>query len=397
MLFLGVEGVVVGWSRAICQLGIILFAATMVVVSPTHAGCNVNDVADAIKQSITTTLTCQTACKDEASCAAAIYLVAVFTGMAAEGAQDKVDAFCSGVPGTIEQIGSKANTIFGSELAQKYLGDLSSELAAVGSAAAVVKCACSTQKSNIASENSIGACFKDMLCALDEAIFGNQCECTPEAPRTASCPSYDPRNCQSVDYIQQLGDPTCYPAGSIANCNTEWKSCVSYPDYAPSLHKVETPEGTLAMILPAAIDQCGAVQSCFCPKPMIPNWHEVGNPGRPERRYIFSCDCPEGTHPGAMMMSGISSCLCDDTNEPANMWGLALEGMCPPPDCPAGQVRMETEGPCVTPCADPSQGMAFDGSCCNPTQMTSCGTCCPPDTVPDPRSGSCVPRPKPPK
>mgnify|MGYP007068603027 CR=1 FL=1 len=378
------------WAGAIA-LAVFLF------MSPARAACNFTDIGDALKQSVETTLVCQTACKDEASCAFAIWLVAALTGIAAEGGQNLVDNFCAEVPGTIDQIGSKANTVFGSDLAQKYLGDFSSELAAIGAAAAVVKCACGTEKTNVASENSFGACFKDALCAADEFIFGNQCECTPEAPRVAACPAYDPRNCQSVDYIQKLGDPTCYPAGSIANCNTEWKNSNSYPDYAPSVQKVETPEGTLALVMPAKVDQCGAVQSCFCPKPMIPVWHEIGNPGLPGRRYIFSCDCPEGTHPGPLTMTGISACLCDNSNEPAIFSGLALHGMCPPPACPEGQVRMTDTGPCITPCSDPSKGMAFDGSCCDPAQMTSCGSCCPADTVPDPKSGSCVPRPKPPK
>jgi hypothetical protein len=126
------------------------------------------------------------------------------------------------------------------------------------------------------------------------------------------------------------------------------------------------------------------------------SWNEVPNPGSGDHRYILSCDCPKGTHPGATMQDGISTCLCDDTNKPAN-FGLAPFGMCPPPDCPAGQTRLGTDGECVVPCSDPSMGMAFDGSCCNPGQMTSCGECCPPDTVPDPKKGTCVPRPKPPK
>jgi hypothetical protein len=135
---------------------------------------------------------------------------------------------------------------------------------------------------------------------------------------------------------------------------------------------------------------------------MNPVWHEVPNPGSGDHRYIFSCDCPydpkdpdRQTHPGAVV-NGISTCLCNNTNQPAN-FGFAPLGMCPPPACPAGQTRLGLDGDCVTPCSDPSQGMAFDGSCCNPAQMSSCGQCCPPSTVPDPKSGTCVPRPQQPK
>jgi hypothetical protein len=41
--------------------------------------------------------------------------------------------------------------------------------------------------------------------------------------------------------------------------------------------------------------------------------------------------------------------------------------------------------------------MTFDGSCCDPAKMTSCGKCCPPGTTPDPTTGSCLPPPPQPK
>ena len=131
---------------------------------------------------------------------------------------------------------------------------------------------------------------------------------------------------------------------------------------------------------------------------MKAEWLEVPNPGSLDRAYVFACDCPDGTHPGATTPKGISSCLCDNTNQPAN-FGFAPYGMCPPPACPAGQTRLgnDPNSPCVTPCSDPKQGMAFDGSCCDPAQMNACGQCCPPSAVPDPKSGTCVPRPQPPK
>jgi hypothetical protein len=160
-----------------------------------------------------------------------------------------------------------------------------------------------------------------------------------------------------------------------------------------------TAEGTLVEAMPPFAEGtgCDGVYYCFCPAPMKAEWLEVPNPDSGDRRWVFACDCPDGTHPGAVMPNRISSCLCDNTNKPAQFGSIAPGGMCPPPAYPAGQTRFGGDGPCVTPCSDPKQGMAFDGNCCAPTQMSTYGKCCPLDTVPNPNTGSCEPRPNPPK
>jgi hypothetical protein len=377
-----------------------IFTTAVLAGSAARAGCSLEDVANAFYGTLKATSDCKSVCESEESCDAAIALELALAGVAIQSSdtgkgQDLVNQFCAQAQGTADQVVSTLNTIFGNAIAQEVLGDLSAQLSSIGSAAKVVRCACETEQSTNSLGADLGQCAQEALCSIG-IDFG--CACQRPAPRTAQCPSIDPAKCQSKDYIQQLRDPTCIPAGSIANCNPNYQQC-GYAGYAPSVVKTETPEGTLVMQVPPSAEGTGcndAVQSCFCPKPMKPQWHEVANPGSGDHRYIFSCDCPEGTHAGATMPTGISSCLCDQTNQPANL-GFAPFGMCPPPACPAGQSRLSPDGECVTPCADPSQGMAFDGSCCNPAQMTSCGQCCPPGTLPDPKSGSCVPRPKPPK
>lgn len=378
--------------------GSAIVAAVILLASPARAGCNFTDVADAVKQSVSATLTCESACDTEESCAAAIWLVAALTGIALEGGQDEVNSFCAQAQGKLDQIASTAKTVFGNELAQKYLGDLSTELGAIGSAANVVKCACATQRSNEASEDSIGVCLIDALCTLQEWVGFEACYCSPPPPQIANCAATNVA-CGQWDNP----NPVCQGSGSnpifswYPDGQTQAHYWAYYDDYRNWTTVTTTPEGSLVTETPSPSDKCGQTLYCYCPLPMKPTWTKVNWVGHDVNPYIFSCACPEGTHAGATMPNGISSCLCDDTNQPAILSGLALQGMCPPPACPAGQTRLSLDGECVTPCSDPSQGMAFDGSCCNPTQMSSCGQCCPPSSVPDPKSGTCVPRPQQPK
>ncbi|MDQ2078571.1 hypothetical protein RA307_00125 [Xanthobacteraceae bacterium Astr-EGSB] len=376
----------------------VIIAATLVLTSPVRAGCNFSDVADAVKQSVSATLTCKSVCKEEVSCAGAIWLVAVLTGIAAEGGQGKVDTFCAQAQGKLDQIASTANTVFGNALAQKYFGDMSDQLAAVASAAEVVKCACETQHSNVASQDSVGVCLMDALCAMQEWVGFEACNCSPPPPKAANCAA---TNLACGKWNNP--DPVCQGSGSnpifswYPDGQTQAHYNPYYDDYRNWTSVTTTPEGTLITQTPSPSNKCGQTLYCFCPAPMKPVFTKVNWVGHDLNPYILSCACPDKTHAGPMMPNGISSCLCDNTNEPAIMSGLAPFGMCPPAACPAGQVRLGGVGECVTPCADASQGMGFDGSCCNPAQMSTCGTCCPPSTVPDPKSGTCVPRPQPPK
>ncbi len=381
-----------------------MFAAMILFASPARAGCDLGDIGKAFYGTLVATSDCKSVCESQESCAAAVALDIALAGAAIQGSdtgkgQALVNQFCKEAQGTADQIVGTLNTIFGNVIAEKVLGDLSAQLSSVGSAAKVVKCACETEQSTNSLGSGVGECIEDALCWA-----GIQCDCKRPPPQTATCASIDVKKCKEDHDYSGIWNPACIPNGSIANCNPNWQQC-GYAGYGPSVAKVESPEGTLAVQLPPTAEGtgCDAVQSCFCPAGMNPTWHEVPNPGSGDHRYIFSCDCPydpkdpdHQTHPGPLLPNGISQCLCNNTNQPAN-FGFAPFGMCPPPACPAGQTRLSLDGECVTPCADPSQGMAFDGSCCNPAQMTSCGQCCPPTTIPDPKTGSCVPRPKPPK
>ena len=378
-------GLAAGWRTR----GAVVVAAMMLLASPAQSGCNPTDIFNAAKQSVSGLSDCASACADGVGCTAAMAVSGALTGVAVQAGQGTVNSFCSQAQGDIAKALSDLNSVGG--IGKDLLGEIADALNAVSSPAEVVKCACGTEQGGDSLGSDLGECLEDGLCALAGA-FGDPCGCpAPPPPAVANCASIDVKKCED-------NKSACIPSGSIGATCPKPPCWDPYAPWDGTLLVLTTSSGTYVSTVPAWADgECNSgQQSCFCPKPMNPAWREIPNPDSSDPEYAFSCDCPDGTHPGALM-NGISSCLCDNTNQPAILTGLAINGMCPPPACPAGQTRFGGNGPCVTPCSDPSQGMAFDGSCCNPAQMTSCGECCPPTTVPDPKSGTCVPRPQQPK
>lgn len=381
-----------------------LIAATVLMASPARAGCNPGDIANAFVGTISAGYVCKSVYENDASRYAAIALTAALTMVAAQGSdtgkgQAMVNQFCSEAKGTADQVVSKLNTIFGNAIAEGVLGDLSKELAAVGAAADVVKCACASEQTTVGLGTDLGDCLEEVLCAGQEALGWGSCgKCEVLPPSQAVCAAIDPI-CMKTQYVDWRLHPECKDIGRPGSIFSNTSKGVYKDIYdGHGLSMVETSDGTLVVTNPGENACHTGSQYCTCPKPMIPYWQNVPNPGSGDDLYVFACNCPKGTHPGALTADKISQCLCDDTNQIAQ-FGFAPFGMCPAPACPAGQTRLggDKNSPCVTPCADASQGMGFDGSCCNPAQMSNCGQCCPPNTVPNVKTGSCEPRPTPPK
>jgi hypothetical protein len=378
-------------------LGLALVAGAMLSVSPARADCSASDIFNAAKTTVGGLGSCAKACADGAGCAAASALTSALTGIAASGAQGAVDSFCSQAEGlsNVKTVTDLLNKAGASSIAQ-----IASLLDTVGSLSMVVKCACETEQGAGALGADLGDCMKDILCALQEALHMGSCDCAIPSPAMVNCAAIDVKTCSSYGgRFEQWHHPECIVPGGIANSQPNCNNSGSYmEDWQYTLSCTTTAEGTLVQALPptAKGTGCNGIFYCFCPAPMVAAWLQNPNPDKDWDKYAFTCECPKDTHPGATMPNGISSCLCDNTNKPADF--KSLLGMCPPPECPSGQVHWgAADGPCVTPCSDPKQGMALDGSCCNPAQMTTCGTCCAPGTIPDPKSGSCVPAPQPPK
>lgn len=378
--------------------------------SPAKAGCSAEDLVNSWVDTAYAAYDCKSVYANAATRAAALALTAALTGVALQGSdtgkgQALVNQFCNEAQGNADQIVSKLNTIFGNAIAKEVLGDLSDQLAALGAAADVVKCSCKSEQSTVGLASGVGSCIEEGLCWLQEKLHMQSCDsCTRPPPTRAVCaatniPVEDGRTCESYTYLEWHSHPQCANIGgpgSIVSPSKNGAFKDTYGRYAVIV--VETADGTLVTTDPGANACHSGTLYCVCPKPMVPHWQMIPNPGSGDSKYVFACDCPKGTHPGVTKPDGLSECLCDDTNQVAN-FGFAPFGMCPAPACPAGQSRLggDKDSPCVTPCADAKQGMGFDGSCCNPAQMTNCGECCSPDTVPNVKTGSCEPRPKPPK
>lgn len=380
------------------------FISAMILLSPpAKAGCDASDIFNAAKNTVGAVSTCDSACKDEASCALAIWLLAVLAGVATEGGQGMVNSFCADVRNTEskidtgKQVAGALGSAAGSALSPDQLKEVSDKLGSVTGAAKIADCACDMQQGLGALMSDLGACMTDFMCWLQEEIGLGACECTRPPPQIANCSSVDAEKCKALGYPHSLGDPACGAGNSIRNSNPDCKNYSYWTANQTTFSCTTGPEGTLVQALPPSGEGtgCAPVYYCFCPAGMIPAWPEVANPDSSDKAYKFACNCPEGTHPGAKMPNGISSCLCDNTNEPAQF--NSLLGICPPPACPPGQTRLGGDGDCVTPCADPKQGMAFDGSCCDPNQMTSCGKCCPVNMIPNAKTGACEKRPEQPK
>lgn len=374
-------------------------AATLAPLDGARAapGCSPGDLLNALESAVgsVASASCAAACSDVAGCALAGTASGILAGVSADAGQNDVDQFCSALQNVN---GADASAVLG---VLNQIPGLSAAASAVADPLDVALCGCSIEQGFGQLTSDVGDCFQDVFCFFS-GLFGNPCTCTPQPPVTLNCAqtnsqcgTYDLNNtlpsdvvaaCEGQNTIVAVGDNYCQQAAG--NCITG-------------------PSGTLVSV-PSngqnAQGQCDPVSFCFCPSPMAPTWtpDSLANlSNSTSNLYIFSCNCPAGQHPQGAL-GGISVCACNGTNAaplPPDTVTLtasgAFTGACPPPSCAAGQISLG--GKCVTPCSNPSEGMTMDGSCCNPSQMTSCGTCCPPGTTPDPTTGTCLPPPPAPK
>jgi hypothetical protein len=378
--------------------------ALLIAATPARAGCSLDDLLNAVANTVESvgSSSCAAACSDGAGCGAAVAVTAALAGVATDDSQGAVNSFCSDVQNIINQVNNgsdNANTVVnalqqatGSQIGQDVLNELSAAVSAVADPLGIAECACGVEQGLGQLGSDFGACLQDFLCAGD-ALLGSPCSCTPPPPILANCQQSNTECGSFTD-----ADQACLGGGNNSPTLLAGPNGATIPGYVPVTVSTNA-SGTLVTGGGSGSDgqgHCAPVFYCFCPAPMVPTWtfdypwviNNGWNVDAPQF-YIFSCDCPSGTHAAPNQVSGLTSCLCDNSNQPANFSPDNLFGMCPPAACPAGQVRLSPSSACVTPCTDPSEGMSFTGACCNPAQMTSCGTCCPPGTTPDPTTGSC--------
>ena len=321
-------------------------------------GCNFGDFVNEFENTVGSLSSgaCGAACADSGACALSAGLAATLEGLGS------VDQICN-------QLNSTVN--LGSWLSA--LGVDPSAIINLGNPISIAQCGCDLAQGVGQIVGSLGACFQQALCGLQQAFFGQGCGCTPSPPQIVDCSSIYGEN-----------------------------------RYPPPSRVDQTPNGVLVTNL---VDACQP-QYCFCPSPM-----RLGEQQTPQDNgvwpcthtnlpmdctWTYSCQCPtssdptQNTHPAAPSGPLSQVCICDQTGRAA---GPPVPGpynpegqICPPSftgkTCPPGQVNYRNN--CVPPCTS-NEVRTPAGSCCDPTQVTSCGTCCPAGTQPNLTNGTCGP------
>jgi hypothetical protein len=231
---------------------------------------------------------------------------------------------------------------------------------------------------------NIGSAIQDVancvvagLCDVTE-LFGGACGCS-QPPTTVAA------NCAPI--LGKCGDPYIWVDGfDLTKCND--------PKYSNDIHcqcnaagilatgpapggvgsteplyvVINTPGGQEILEASSSSFSCGTTYSCFCPNPMsLQHTPGIVDPNSGNTFEIWYCQCPPGQIP-------------DPTGN----------GCQYPPFDPCPFPQIPRNGKCMEPCAK-NEVMTPDGACCDPTQVTSCGTCCPPGTTPNLADGSCYP------
>jgi hypothetical protein len=380
-----------------CRPAALVVLATMVLCAPARAdSCSPNDILNALQNAFNGLSSgCASAAADPADWAALAGLTAGAGIAQAAGAPQ----FCQAVQGAYNAIQNGSQTVVDVEhRLQPYMSSLPSSVQdsilqtlngldnagkSATDALSVVSCACS-----IVTDQGIGqvagdvlACLQDAICFLQNNLPGfNQCS-----------------GSTNTTWVNCAQDP-CAGRTNQFGCNPD--PGIGYIPNAPGIGgaKVECSQDSGGEVCWSVLgaDSNGnvSVLACYCPAPMQLNTGYNGGltDGYGDPVPYLLCSCPQVTTQ-AGSSGGLSDiCICNNTHLPAQAPG-GPGGICPLPltgaPCPTGQVNVG--GKCITPCSDPSQVMLGSGSCCFPSQATSCGTCCPSGQSPDLATGNCVP------
>ncbi len=350
---------------------------------PARAGasCNLGDLANSAVNAIGSFASpaCAAAAADDGGVVASYIVAGGLEGVAAANS-GAVHDFCQGLSQAQGDITSLQNALNG-------LGagvDLASVLGSLDPLN-IVECGCDIQQGVNQFVNELGDC----ACALVDWLPFVHCGCSnPPPPKQANCAL--PSTC-----FTGSSDPACQTGNAILGC---LPPVGGLPQVCPG--NAQPTSGGTFVSMQSGDPSCPQTLYCFCPLPLVPVWTTPPSPSSfdPFPTGVFACQCPSGTYQAKsksgqpVTEGGVPVCLCDYTNQPPKvtsnpqqMCNINLTGT----PCPAGQKQIGQK--CVTPCADPTKGMTMDGACCDPTQVTSCGQCCPPKTTPNPVNGSCMP------
>ena len=370
------------------------FLAAMATLLPAAAradnSCSPQDFWNALQNlsgSIASTA-CDSTYSDPVGDAALIPLAAALGAVMAEdpGANvcGTIESVFNTVSGGQSDLGTALNAL---GLGTTAVSDLQSLVAGAADPLAVASCACQLDQGASALGGALLSCLQDAICGIQQDVGWGGCGCTPPPPVAGNC---TPSAAACGDYNANQNDPACQNAIYGRN-----------GDYPPPVITKSVSGGTMVINVVDGWDgsspTCSPDSYCFCPSPMqvvaVPNLYADG--GNSNNGYvIYVCQCPSGTKAAGTSGGLADICLCPDGQPavPSQVTLLNPTGsICPPiVTCPNGQDLIS--GKCVTPCSNPNEGMTMTGACCDPNQVTSCGQCCPPGTIPDPSNGSCIPK-----
>jgi hypothetical protein len=211
----------------------------------------------------------------------------------------------------------------------------------------------------------IWGAIKDAYCAT----VGKVCNSIPGLGSICGC-SGDPPPPAQVDCVGGPGVPGTALGGDVRDLGNGVKVSVSSDTFCscpPTMTWQQQGSGAWACICPHPGEVLVAYGICQCPvgKGLLEGSCQTCPP--PLELKHGACTCPvEGQH-FINPLYGSATYICE---------------------CPDGQATAGNK--CAPMCTDPGKTLLADGTCCSSSQVSSCGVCCPGESKPDSKSGSCV-------
>jgi len=382
---------------------LLLAAAVCVPIGAVRADCSFNDFLNSLENlgSGVSSPACDAAYASGVGVGLVVGLGGALSGVMAEDS-NAGNQICQQIQNDFNNLGTAQNDVSTIQgilgqypAAAGILQTVQDSLGGVANPLGAAACACDWVQGVGQLGGDLLACLQDAICGLQQDIGLGGCGCQPPTPVVANC---TPPIETCTGYSGNPNDPACQNAiyGRRG-------------DNPPSTVVQQTANGTIVIDVTDGWDghsqYCTPDSFCFCPSPMtlVAVDNLIADGGDPANGYImYVCECPnlgpgQTTHAAAASGPMAEVCICDNTGLPAvppTKTTTNPEGsICPIPltgiPCPQGKINFG--GKCVTPCSSSSEVMTPDGTCCDPSMVTSCGQCCPAGMVPNPANGTCTP------
>ena len=386
-----------GWRGLTASARVVLLVLLTICApfTPAYAGCSATDLASAIGTLISKF---PVGCLDDPEFVIALpYVIGILQLPNGEGA-----TVCSAIEAAGGDL-SKANTLLSKSGISNVsaLSDVSSLLSDAADASNIASCACQTAEDPgwPAFFAQFDTCLQQLFCTADNDCTGSSVNIQQIDCEISPCPP------GSFNQIYNCGGTLQNPIpgiwGPAPAAGSMSGAPVTYQGTAAGVVVTQTQPGYSA-------SGAETVYECFCPYPMQIGWsNAIDNTGSQtiDLPYL-TCTCPPGTTAASAPGTSTPACLCD--SGPLKGQAAPTSGECPTSGsttgCPTGEI--ESAGKCVASCpageeasagkcvasgcSDPTKIQLANGSCCDPAQASSCGTCCPSGQRPDPATGNCI-------